>query len=195
MDKPTPYQILSKFFFEVGTLRKIPRMHRQTLFTHDDSDNIGSHSHRVSVIGYFLAQMENVDVTKVITMCIFHDIEESRTGDQNWVHKKYLKNFNEELFNDQIKPLPNNTDLVTALEEYEKRESKESIVAKDADLLDQVLLLKEYARAGNKEAELWLESKKSDTYVKTKSAKKLLKEILKANPGDWWYSVGTSKRR
>lgn len=69
------------FLFEVGSLKKIARSHRQSFLTDDLSDNIASHSHRVSVIGYFLAKFEGVDIGKVLTMCIFHDVGESRSGD------------------------------------------------------------------------------------------------------------------
>jgi 5'-deoxynucleotidase YfbR-like HD superfamily hydrolase len=54
------------FLFEAGTLRKIARSHRQTLFTNDLSDNIASHSYRVTLIAYILAILEKADVEKVL---------------------------------------------------------------------------------------------------------------------------------
>lgn len=44
-------QKLVNFFYEVGTLRKLPRMHRQNLLIDDTTDTIASHSFRVAVIG------------------------------------------------------------------------------------------------------------------------------------------------
>jgi len=55
---------VTKFFYEIGTLRKIARTHRQTLLTDDLSDNIASHTFRVCIIGMILAQLEKADISK-----------------------------------------------------------------------------------------------------------------------------------
>src|SRR3989304_1489360 len=74
--KKEPFPSLASFFFELGTLRKILRSHRQTLLTDDLSDNIASHSFRVTLIGWFLAKLEQADPYKVLLMCLFHDFSE-----------------------------------------------------------------------------------------------------------------------
>jgi len=182
------------FLFEVGSLKKIARSHRQSFLTDDLSDNIASHSHRVSVIGYFLAKAEGVNIEKVLTMCIFHDIGEARSGDQNWVHKKYLKVFEDEILEDQLKDIIGKNELLKTMTEYAARESTESKVAKDADKLDQYLLIKEYIMRGNKEAENWIKRKSpDDLYCQT--AKDLFLQIIKTNPADWWKTLYTEKRR
>lgn len=185
---------LANFLFEVGTLRKVARAHRQTLLTDDLSDNIASHSFRVVWIGYILAKMEKVDASKVMMMCLAHDLSEARSGDQNWVHKKYVKVFEEEIIDQQFK---NSlfVDVKKQMEEYLIRESRESLVAKDADLLDQLLLLREYEWRGNKEAGRWLLGSRTLKMVVTKSGKKLAKEILSVGVSDWWSGAFTDKRR
>ena len=189
------------FLFEIGTLRKIPRMHQQTLLTQDLSDNIASHSYRVAIISWFLAKMENVDPYKTVMMALLHDTKEIRSGDHNYVHKKYVKIFEDEISKDQLGDLPFD-DLFEMDTEFEIRESKEAIIAKEADLLDQILLLKEYAQQGNREAEIWLSgkgtaNKENSQYMKlkTKSAKKLGKEILEGKVSSWWENIWTSKNR
>ncbi len=62
------------FLYEVGTMRKLMRMHRQVLLTDDMSDSIASHSYRVAIIGWFLAKEENVDPYKTVMMCLLHDM-------------------------------------------------------------------------------------------------------------------------
>lgn len=183
-----------KFLYEIGTLRKIARSHRQNLYTDDLSDNIASHSYRVAMIGYLLSIHERVDTSKVIKMCLLHDTDETRSNDQNWVHKKYVKVYEKEIQNDQLKFAGKIDEFAKIKDEYSERKSKESIVAKDADMLDQILLLKEYAWAGNHEAERWL-SGKYENFLYTKSAKKLCREIKKQKPSDWWKDVWTNKRR
>jgi len=195
MDKDNKIKNLVSFFFEAGTLRKTLRSHRQTLLTDDLSDNIASHSFRVTLIGWFLATSEKVDPYKVVMMCLLHDLEESRTGDQNWIHKKYIKCFEEEVREGQLKPLPNSKELLSLSKEYQDRKTLAAKVAKDADLLDQIFILKEYAHQGNKEAQLWLDHKEQEKLMFTKTAKKLARESYRQSPSEWWNNNWTNKRR
>jgi len=195
------FKNLARFLFEIGTLRKIPRAHMQTLLTNDLSDNIASHSFRVSIIGWFLAQEEKADPYKVTIMCLLHDVDEARSGDQNWIHKRYVKVFDDEISKDQLESLPQKNKLRSIVEEYKERKTKEAKIAKDADLIDQILLIKEYIWQGNKEAEGWLKKGKGanpNTHVKmlkSKTAKKLAQKIINQEPGDWWKNIWTEKRR
>lgn len=186
---------LISFFFEVGTLRKTLRSHRQTLLTDDLSDNIASHSYRVSMIGWFLAVAEKADPYRVIMMCLFHDLEESRSGDQNWVHKKFVKVYEKEIRESQLKSLLGAKELLKFSQEYEERKTLAAKVAKDADLLDQILILREYYWQGNKEAEIWLKGKEQEKLMSTQTGKKLAKEAHKQRPSRWWDNLWTSNRR
>lgn len=191
---------ITNFLFEAGTMRKLIRMHRQALLTDDMSDSIASHSYRVAIVGWFLAKEEKADPYKVVMMCLLHDMGEIRSGDHNYIHKKYVKIFESEIDEDQLGTLPYD-DLKRLVDEYAKRESKESIIAKDADLLDQVLLLREYEWQGNKEASLWLRGKSGDktsTHIarlKTESAKRLGAAIYEQSPSDWWKDSWTADNR
>lgn len=193
-------QKITQFLFEVGTMRKISRMHRQLLLTDDMSDNIATHSFRVAVIGYFLAKMEGVDPLKVVMMCLLHDMGESRTNDHNWVHKKYTTEAEELIRADQFGNLPFD-EFLKISDEYAERKSPEAIVAKDADVLDQVLLLREYVWQGNQEASKWLGGKRVEReyayldYVKTESAKTLGKALYHEDPSSWWRNLYTNVRR
>ena len=187
---------ITHFLYELGTLRKVARSHRQTLLTNDLSDNIASHSYRVTTIGWFLAKLEKADPYKVVMMCLFHDASETRTGDQNWVHKRYIKTFENEVIKDQLSGIPVARELLDLSFEYEKRESLESKLAKDADLIDQILLLKEYSWQGNQEATQWLKGSEQAKRLFSRSAKQMAKEIVSQRPSDWWYHSGwTADRR
>lgn len=183
------------FFFEVGSLRKVMRSHRQTLLTDDLTDNISSHSYRVTMIGWVLAKMEKADLPKVLQMCLLHDLPESRSGDQNWVNKKYLKVYEEEIMKDQFNFLPDKKDFENIAKEYADRKSLEARVTKDADLLDQIMLLREYEWLGNQEAVSWLRGKEQEKRLFTKSAKKLAKIIYTQKPSSWWNKIWTAERR
>lgn len=170
--------------FEVGTLKKIARGHRQVFLTNDLSDNIASHSHRVSIIGYFLGKKENANVPKILKMCLFHDVGETRTGDQTWIHKRYIKVDEENVMNDQVLNLDDDNEIYDLLNELKKLETKESKIVKDADNLDQYLLVKEYVQQGNREAETWLNDSVVNIFY-TDSAKELFNLLETTNPSDW----------
>ncbi len=183
------------FFFEVGSLRKVIRSHRQTLLTDDLTDNISSHSYRVTMIGWILTKMEKADLAKVLQMCLLHDLSEARSGDQNWVNKKYLKVYEEEITKDQFNFLPDKKDFEEIAKEYSERKTLEARVTKDADLLDQIMLLREYEWLGNQEAAIWLKGKEQEKRLFTKSAQKLAKIIYTQKPSSWWNKIWTAERR
>jgi 5'-deoxynucleotidase YfbR-like HD superfamily hydrolase len=83
--------------------------------------------------------------------------------------------------------------------EYDERKTIEAKIAKDADLLDQIFLLREYEWQGNKEAKIWMggKNKKSqhEKMMFTELAKKIATEIKTQNPSDWWKKAWTSARR
>jgi putative hydrolase of HD superfamily len=195
---------LTSFFFEVGNLRKVIRAHQQTLLSFDLSDTIASHSYRVALIGYFLAKELRANTDKVVKMCLLHDLEETRSSDHNWVHKRYVKVFEDEIRYDQLKNLPNSQELIKFSKEYQERKTLEAKIAKDADLLDEIFLLREYAWQGNKEAQQWLKGKRDprnkkmtshEKMLSTKLAKEIAKEAKRQSPSKWWENLWTPKNR
>ncbi len=191
---------LADFFFEVGTMRRIQRMHRQTLLVEDSSDTIASHSYRVTLIGWHLAKLAGADPYKVVMMCLTHDLGEIRSNDHNWVHKRYVKIFEEEITKDQLGTLPFD-DLLHIAQEYEQRESLESKLAKDADIIDQILLLREYQWQGSAEATIWLNGKREDKNSRpldrliTAEARSLGEALYVRNPSEWWKDLWTGENR
>lgn len=201
---PKEIKNLVSFFYEIGTLRRILRAHQQTLFSHDPTDNISAHSFRTAFIGYFLAKELKADTDKVVKMCLLHDIEESRAGDQNWLNKRYLKVFEDEIREGQLKNLPGAIELLKLSKEYQERKTLEAKIAKDADLLDEIFLLREYELQGNKEAIDWLKGthkkgsrtkNQQEKLMFTKLAKKIAKETKKQKPTIWWDTLWTPNRR
>ncbi len=189
-----------QFLYEMGTMRKIPRIHRQTFLTDDMTDNIATHSYRVALIGWFLAKLEGADPYKVVMMCLAHDMPEVRSNDHNWIHKRYIKIFEDEIKDEQLGTLPFD-DLKIMMDEYDQKESLEAIVSKDADMVDQIFLLREYVWQGNREAELWLDGNggkagrdKLDRF-KTKGGRALAETAMAESPSSWWNNLETGTNR
>lgn len=179
------------FLFEVASLRRLTRSHRQ--FIGEVSDNISDHTFRVAIIGMILAELEKADSNKVLKMCLFHDLAEARTGDIHATNKFYVDAKESEAEKDQLEELPIGDEVLSLLDEYKKKETKESIVAKDADLIDQMLLQQEYfyKDPNGENHKLWQDF--SSKGLKTQSAKELAEKIRKTNPLEWHYQVYEKK--
>jgi putative hydrolases of HD superfamily len=182
-EKKINYNKITDFLFEVGTLRNMKRMHCQTL--PQANDTISSHSFEVAIIGMILAKMEKVDENKVLKMCLFHDIAEARTGDANFIHAHYARMEEDRAVKDQLSDTPLEKEIIEILDEYTERKSAESIIAKDADLINQTLLQCNYLKE-SKDLARW--NRHSMKGLKTRSAKVLAKTIIRKNPFDWFYT-------
>ncbi|MCP3685333.1 MAG: HD domain-containing protein [bacterium] len=189
---------LVSFIFESGTLKRIQRSHCQTLGTSDLIDNIATHSFRCALIGFHLAICEDVDPFAVAVMCLLHDLSETRCGDQNWVHKRYVAIDEEKITEEQLSSLPVSIlghSALSIAREYHRRESIESKIAKDADVLEQVCLLREYEDHGVKEASLWLSHFEENNPMYSDTAKNLLSKIKSTDLNVWWKDIYTRERR
>jgi putative hydrolase of HD superfamily len=174
---------IADFLYEVGMLQKTPRSGFQ--FLGSGGQTVAEHLHRASVIAYVLAKMSGRDPFKTVTMALFHDISEARISDLNYVHQKYTERLEDKAHKDITNNFPFGADLKSLIDEYEERETIESILVKDADNLEFILSLKEQVDIGNERALEWLPS--ATKRLKTKEAQELVKVILKTRSDRWWF--------
>ena len=184
---PSSNKNLVNFLFELGMLKKIA--HAGSKFAGvKHPDTLAEHTCRAAQIGYFLALAENANPEKVSSMCLMHDIAEIRTGDAHRIAQRYLDmpSAEKKAFNEQIKSLPPAASkrLKALWEEFQEQKTLESWVARDADLLETILQAKEYLDLGYRAAQRWLDN--GSKYLKTATAKKLFREIIKTQFTDWW---------
>ena len=176
---------IANFLFEAGMLKRTPRSGFQ--FLGSGAESVAEHIFRTTYVGYALGKMErNVDVDRLIKMCLFHDLPEARTGDLNYVNKKYVVADEEKAVKDLAATLPFGDEIQELIREYEEGKTKEAKLAKDADQLEMILALKEYKDLGNKYADEWLDF--SLKRLQTDSAKDLAKTILQTDSSLWWFS-------
>lgn len=178
-----------EFLYEIGSLRNIPRAWIQHLAS--DCSSTLEHTLRVVFLSLLIARREGVkNEEKLIKMALVHDLAETRTADLAYVHKVYTKTDDvraaRDLFAGTAFP-----DLEKVLREYEKRDSIEAKVVKDADNLDIDLELRELMEQGNLVAKKKQPLRKlvRDKKLYTKTAKKLWDEIQKSDPSSWHLSA------
>jgi putative hydrolase of HD superfamily len=173
------------FLFEVGILSKTPRS--GFYFLGSGSQSVAEHINRVTFIGYVLATLEpKADPTKILKMCIFHDLAEARTSDLNYVHQKYAQANETEALADLAQTLPFGLEIIEIVKERNANETLEAKLARDADQLEWLLSLKEQMDTGNSRAESWLPS--AEKRLQTQSAQKLAEIIIKTPSDNWWFA-------
>jgi putative hydrolases of HD superfamily len=176
------------FLFEVGMLKKTPRTGYQ--FLGSGKESVAAHSFRTAVIGYALASQEpTADLQKVVLMCLFHDLHEARTGDHNYVNKRYVDVHEERAMDDLAKDLVFGDEVVSLVKSFNASETLEAFLAKDADQLDLIMELKEQKDLGNRYAVDWLSFVVKRLH--TARAKELAREILETDSTDWWFEKKT----
>jgi putative hydrolase of HD superfamily len=180
------------FLYEVGTSRNIIRGHHQYL--RNANDSIAAHSFRTAIIGLILAELEKIEnKDKVLKMALFHDLAEVRTGDANFLNSFYRIEKEEKAIKDQWKNIKGGKEIISLLKEYNERKTKEAIVAKDADYLDQIFLQKEYLPENSYDLRKW--HNHIEKQIKTKSALKIAKLAFKTRPIGWLYDFGDSVKK
>lgn len=188
---------ISLLLYELSNLNRVPRSGLYQ-FLYEDFESIAAHSFKVAVIAYFLARMMNLETGEVLLMALFHDCEETRTGDSNQIQKSYLNQDEEKAFSDQIKGIDAKLteELIAMREKYKAKESEAAKVVKDSDYIEYFMSLKILSMKGNKEAmeRIKYEMKNLD-FMYTKVGKEVLKRVLETDPNEWTRSnhKGTMK--
>ncbi len=176
------------FLFEVGMLKKTPRTGYQ--FLGSGQESVAEHSFRTAVIGYLLSLKEpEADSRKTMLMCLFHDLHEARTGDHNYVNKRYVHVNEDKAIQDLAEELPFGEEIISLTREFSDGESLEARISRDADQIDLILELKEQKDLGNKSAGEWLYY--AEKRLLTESAKRLAKEVMNTKFTDWWFEKKT----
>jgi putative hydrolase of HD superfamily len=166
-------------------LKRTPRTGFQ--FLGSGAESVAEHIFRTVYIGYTLGRLvKDADTDRLIKLCLFHDLPEARTGDLNYVNKKYVKADVGKAVEDLASTVPFGNEIKELIEEFEKGESLEALLAHDADQLELILALKEYKDVGNKYADEWLEY--ALKRLKTDSARELAHTILETDSSLWWFS-------
>jgi len=135
-------QSIANFIYETGNLAKTPRSGLWFLGTGNQS--VAEHTLRTAFIGYAIsALVKGVDQEKVVFICLFHDLGEGRTSDLNYVHQRYGRLAETEAIRDIAASVPFGGKIEELYREFEKRESREARLARDADQLEWITTLRD----------------------------------------------------
>ena len=174
------------YLFEVGMLNRTPRSGFQFLGSGEQS--VSEHVHRVLHVAMLLARKSkpHVDELRLFRLVLFHDLPEARTGDPNYVNRRYVHEDLEKLLDEGRHVWPEGEEIVACVHEFEAAETTEARVAKDADQLELLLMLKEQRDLGNPHVQDWIDI--SLQRLKTDAAKELAQEIQATRWDEWWFN-------
>lgn len=175
---------IANFIYEAGILSKTPRSGLWFLGTGKQS--VAEHIFRSIIIGYILSNITpKSDKSRVIMLCLAHDLGEGRTSDLNYIHQRYGRLAESQAVEDISKSMPFGKEILDAYQEAVKKETLEAKLAKDADNLEWICTLREEEVKGNAKTKSWI--KIAQKRLKTPAAKKLGKILISINPDDWWF--------
>lgn len=175
-----------QFLFEVSAFRNVARVWNH--FLAPDVANNAEHTFRVVWIALAIAKHEKAsDVEKIMKMALIHDLPESRCGDVNYISRQYVKRNESMAVEDILEDTILREEFLEIFHEYEKRESLEAKIVKDADNLDVDLEIREMISKGYQIGYIKQKGRQKSKSPKlyTKTAVKLLTDIRKSNPHDW----------
>ena len=184
------------YIFEVSVLSK--ELHNGLkMIGVNNLDSVAEHALRAAQIGYILTVLENkkngtdLSPEKVTSILVFHDNGETRIGDLHKIASRYIDSTEAEknAFADQANQLPKEIgeNLIEYFEEIEERNTKEGIIAKDADWLEVAFMAKEHYDLGNELAMDWIDN--VGKALETESAKEIFKVMKETKFTDWWMGL------
>jgi putative hydrolase of HD superfamily len=176
---------LAAFGYELGLLKRI----RRAGWWHAgvrDPESVAEHSLRAAQIAALLAAEEGANPERAAFLALWHDTQETRTGDIPHTAAKYMsKPEPREITNDQTAALPETSrDLVrAAVDEYETRQSPEARCAKDADKLEMLLQAVEYRDIGVERVAGWIDSARKG--LATETGRRIAEVAVTVSPLAW----------
>lgn len=176
---------IANLLFEVRILKDIVRS--GYAFLGSGSETIAEHSFMTAFVCFAMGKIDpDIDMEKLLSMALVHDIAEARTGDFNYVEKKYSTVDEAKAISHLIKPLSFGKDIQILIEEFNSGQTKEAQLANDADQISFILELKKIKDIGGKGPDRWLPFVIGR--LKTDVGRKIACSIMETSWDEWWTS-------
>lgn len=178
-------EAIAVFGYELGLLKRI----RRSGWWHAgvrDPESVAEHTMRAAQLAAILAAEEGGDPARASYLALWHDSQETRTGDLPHTAGAYLsKPDPRRITGDQTELLPERSRATVrdAVEEYESRRTLESLCAKDADKLEMLLQAVEYRDVGVHRVDAWIESARAG--LKTQTGRRIAEAAIAVSPLAW----------
>ncbi|MEU6646457.1 HD domain-containing protein [Saccharomonospora sp. NPDC046836] len=176
---------IAGFGYELGVLKRI----RRAGWWHAgvrDPESVAEHTMRVSQLAALLAAEEGASPERAAYLALWHDTQETRTGDLPHTARAYLtKPDPQRITEDQTAQLPEAGRLSVrgAVAEYEEAFTAEARCARDADKLEMLLQAVEYRHLGVSDVDEWISSAVAS--LTTKTGRRVAEAAVVLSPMVW----------
>jgi putative hydrolase of HD superfamily len=174
---------LTNLIFEAAVVKRMLRTGWQVMG--DNEEELGGHVFMTAVIAYFLAKQLKANMEKVLTMAVFHDFHEARTGDMDKIAKFYMSRQTDKANKDIFAGVDDG--LLGTLTEYEEKKSLEAQLVYEANIVAFLVELKLLVEKGNTHAQEWLDG--NAKRLRIPEAVALAKDLMTTDSHDWWESM------
>jgi len=176
---------IAEFTFEMGVLKRL----RRSGWWHvgvRDPESVAEHSLRAAQLAALIAAEEGADPARAALLAIWHDSQETRTGDLPHTARPYLSTVeHERVTADQVARMPEAArgTVREAVAEYEAQASPEARCARDADRLECLVQAVEYRAAGYSGVQAWIDT--SYAALRTGTARRIADPAVITSPLAW----------
>jgi putative hydrolase of HD superfamily len=182
---PDDAAAIAAFGYELGVLKRVRRAGWWQAGVRDP-ESVAEHTMRVAQLAAMIAAEEGADPARAAFLALWHDSQETRTGDLPHTVDGYLtKPEPRQITADQTEKLPGRSrDVIrTAVDEYESRQTIEALCAKDADKLEMLLQAIEYRDVGVHRVDGWIDSARKS--LKTETGQRIAEAAISLSPLAW----------
>ena len=174
---------IAELILEAGFLKHLPRSGYQFLGTGRES--VAEHVYTTTFIAFVLSHLvPQADASKLINMCLVHDLPEARLGDLNYVQKQYVDGNEPKAMADALQDIPFGDRIVELIEEFNEGVTLEAQLAHDADQLALIIDLKSLRDIGYQTPRNWLPH--VEKRLRTETGKQLAQAVLGEQWDGWW---------
>lgn len=176
---------IAAFGYELGVLKRI----RRAGWWHAgvrDPESVAEHSLRVSQLAALLAAEEGGNPERAAYLALWHDSQETRSGDLPPTVTPYLTKPDPRAITfDQTAALPRagRESVRAAVDEYEDGATTEARCARDADKLEMLLQAVEYRDVGVHRVDGWIDSARKG--LTSETARRIAEAAVTLSPLAW----------
>ncbi len=174
---------ITNLIYEAAVVKRMKRTGWMVLG--DNEEDVAQHTFMTCVIAYFLAKQRNAHLETVLTMSVFHDFHEARTGDLDKIAKFYMTRDQDKANKDIFRSV--DKDLLATLEVYERRKTLEANIVYEANVIAFIVELKLLIEKGNIHAKEWLDA--NIKRLRIPEAVTLAKQLAKTSSQAWWSNI------
>lgn len=174
---------LVNIVFEAAVVKRLHRTGWQILGGHEEG--VGEHSFMTAVISYFLAKKKQANIATVLTMAIFHDFHEARTGEVDKLAKFYITRHEDRANTDIFSGI--DADLLATLETYEEKKSIESRIVYESNIIAFLVELKLLTERGHTHTQEWFDG--NAKRLRMPESIDLAEQIRTTDSQAWWTSI------